>query len=64
MLLFAEEVAKRKGLTEIRLYTNELFTENIALYSKYGYRELYREAMGAGRAVHMAKQVPGSNRDI
>ena len=57
LLLFAEESARRHGLSEVRLYTNVHFTENLALYSKFGYRETHREAVGAAQAVHMSKRV-------
>ena len=58
LLLFAEEAARGHGFIEVRLYTNERFTENLAIYSKRGYRELYRESVGATQAVHMSKQIP------
>ena len=58
LLLFAEEAAVRRGFTEVRLYTNERFIENLAIYSKRGYRELYRESIGTTQAVHMSKPMP------
>jgi ribosomal protein S18 acetylase RimI-like enzyme len=42
LLAFAEEEARRCGLPEIRLYTNEAMTENIAYYPRRGYTETHR----------------------
>jgi ribosomal protein S18 acetylase RimI-like enzyme len=42
LIAFAEEEARRRGYDEIRLYTNELMTENIALYQRLGYVEIRR----------------------
>lgn len=55
LLLFAEAEAKRQGFNEIQLYTNEHFTENLTIYSKFGYHEIYRETVGATQVVHMSK---------
>jgi ribosomal protein S18 acetylase RimI-like enzyme len=57
LMLFAEGEAKRQGYREIRLYTNERFTENIAIYARLGYRETRREQVPLGIVVHMAKPV-------
>lgn len=57
LLRFAEGEATRQGLGEVRLYTNALFTENLAIYRKLGYRETHREQVGTGQAVHMCKTV-------
>lgn len=42
LLAFADEQARQGGYREIRLYTNARMVRNIALYSKYGYRETGR----------------------
>jgi GNAT superfamily N-acetyltransferase len=39
LLAFAESQALQRGWNEIRLYTNALMTENIALYRRIGYVE-------------------------
>jgi len=57
LMAFAETEAIRQRLPEVRLYTNELFTENISLYLSLGFQETHRETMNGGTAVHMAKQV-------
>ena len=44
LLEFADGRARAAGLTELRLYTNARMTRNIALYTRYGYRETGRRA--------------------
>lgn len=55
LLEFAEAHARKSGLTEIRLYTNALFTENRALYAYLGYVETGTETHDGRELVHMAK---------
>lgn len=38
LLRHADEVAAELGLPELRLYTNRLMAQNIALYRRHGYR--------------------------
>jgi ribosomal protein S18 acetylase RimI-like enzyme len=52
---FAEEEARRRGYTRIRLYTNELMTTNIALYARHGYVETHRAEGSGFRRVFMEK---------
>jgi len=42
LLALAEEHARSLGLGEIRLYTNEAMTENLAYYARHGYAETRR----------------------
>ena len=52
---FAEQQARAAGLPAIRLYTQDIMTENIALYTRLGYGETHRgEAIGLMR-VYMRK---------
>ena len=44
LLAFADGRARASGLTELRLYTNARMTRNIALYTRYGYRETGRRS--------------------
>lgn len=60
LLAFAEREARRRGLTELRLYTNIRMSENRALYAARGYRETHQEQRGEYIIVHMAKQVPAA----
>lgn len=55
LLEFAEAEARKRGLSEIRLYTNALFTENRQLYAYLGYVETGTEMHDGRELVHMAK---------
>lgn len=55
LLAFAEEVARRKGLGRVTLYTNEVMTENLAIYGHLGYREVARRTEAGYRRVFMEK---------
>jgi ribosomal protein S18 acetylase RimI-like enzyme len=57
LLAHAEALARSLSQSEIRLYTNSRFTENLALYARYGYREAYRAPSIRGILVHMSKPV-------
>ena len=60
LMVRAEEVARERGLPEIRLYTHELMTQNIAYYLRRGYVETHRTHDGGFDRVHFAKRVaPG-----
>ena len=57
LLDFAEAEAWRRGLAEVRLYTNVLMERNIALYAKRGYVETERRQEKGFARVFMAKQI-------
>ena len=57
LMAHAEQIAASSGHREIRLYTNKLFTQNIELYRKLGYRIDREEVLTIGVAVHMSKPV-------
>jgi ribosomal protein S18 acetylase RimI-like enzyme len=57
LIAFAEEEAKRRGHDELRLYTNVLMDENIALYQHLGFREIGRIHEQGFDRVYMAKSV-------
>jgi GNAT superfamily N-acetyltransferase len=52
---FAEQEARRRGRREIRLYTNQLMHENIAMYLRLGYEETDRGEEGGYRRVFFRK---------
>lgn len=52
---FAEAEARRRGQARIWLYTNEKMIENIALYTRLGYRETHRAEEHGHRRVFMEK---------
>jgi ribosomal protein S18 acetylase RimI-like enzyme len=55
LLEFAEAEARRAGFDSIYLYTHEKMTENIALYSRYGYKEYDRRPQEGFSLVYMRK---------
>ncbi len=57
LLAFAEEVAETGGRRELRLYTNAAMTENIALYSRIGYREVERRSENGFDRVFFVKRL-------
>jgi ribosomal protein S18 acetylase RimI-like enzyme len=57
LLDFAEAEARRRGLPEVRLYTNELMERNIALYAARGYAETERRREAFFSRVFMAQRV-------
>lgn len=59
LIAFAEAETRRRGFREIRLYTNEKMTENIAMYPKLGYEETHRGEQAGYRRVFMRKKLGG-----
>ncbi len=57
LMAFAEERAKRDGLQEIRLYTNEKMHENLDIYARLGFEETGRKLDGGYRRVFMRKRL-------
>jgi ribosomal protein S18 acetylase RimI-like enzyme len=59
LLALAEDEARARGLREIRLYTNEAMTENLAYYPRRGYAETHRAVQDGFRRVFFTKPVTG-----
>jgi N-acetylglutamate synthase-like GNAT family acetyltransferase len=57
LLVHAEHEARRRDLREIGLLTNERYVDNIAMYTRYGYRETHREPYKGTDLVHFRKPV-------
>jgi ribosomal protein S18 acetylase RimI-like enzyme len=57
LLDHAETLAAEAGFDEIRLYTNQRFVENVALYRRLGYRFEREESGERGVTVHMSKPI-------
>jgi ribosomal protein S18 acetylase RimI-like enzyme len=57
LMAHAEAVATAMGHTEVRLYTNKLFAENVRLYQRLGYRIDREETWAGGETVYMSKPV-------
>jgi GNAT superfamily N-acetyltransferase len=57
LLTAAEEQARWLGLNEIRLYTNEAMTENLAYYPRHGYSQTHRAEQDGFRRVFFSKHL-------
>src|SRR5215472_10450310 len=57
LLALAEEQAQALGRDEIRLYTNEAMTENLAYYPRHGYTETHRAEQDGFRRVFFPKRL-------
>ena len=57
LLVLAEDEARAHGLGEIRLYTNEAMTENLAYYPSHGYVETHRAEEDGFRRVFFSKRL-------
>jgi GNAT superfamily N-acetyltransferase len=57
LLALAEDLARRHGRGQVRLYTNEAMTENLAYYRRRGYIETHREEQAGFRRVFFSKVV-------
>lgn len=55
LIAFAEAETLRRGHTRLWLYTNEKMVENIALYTRLGFRETHREQQAGFARVFMEK---------
>ncbi|MBV9191167.1 MAG: GNAT family N-acetyltransferase [Betaproteobacteria bacterium] len=55
LIAHVEDEAKRLGYKAIELYTHELMHENIALYTRLGYREFARRTEKGYNRVYMRK---------
>lgn len=53
----AEELGRQKGYEVLRLYTNEVMVENLALYRWLGYVETHRVEENGYRRVYMKKRL-------
>lgn len=57
LLALAEERARSLSLPEIRLYTNEAMTENLAYYLRHGYTETHRAQQDGFHRVFFRKPI-------
>lgn len=57
LMAFAEGEARRLGLPELRLLTNELMAENLRFYERLGFEEYDRRAEYETRRVYLRKRL-------
>ncbi len=57
LLAVADDQARTLGRNEIRLYTNQAMTENLAYYPRHGYTETHRAAEDGFRRVFFHKRL-------
>ena len=57
LMALAEEQACRLRRSEIRLYTNEAMTENLAYYPRHGYIETHRAEQDGFHRVYFSKHI-------
>ena len=57
LIEFAERSARDAGYGSIRLYTHEMMTENLAMYSRIGFVETHRAEEKGLRRVFMTKRL-------
>ncbi len=57
LMAFAEQQAEKDQLDEIRLYTNELMTENLRFYHQLGFEEEGRYVQDGYRRVFLRKRL-------
>jgi GNAT superfamily N-acetyltransferase len=60
LMAVAEHRARELGIASVRLYTNEVMVENIAIYRHLGFREIDRRTEDGFRRVFMEKTPPAS----
>ncbi|MBL8806461.1 MAG: GNAT family N-acetyltransferase [Rhodospirillales bacterium] len=59
ILARAETVARERGYSTVRLYTNSLMAGNVDWYRARGYAVEREEPFGNGARVHLAKSLSG-----
>jgi ribosomal protein S18 acetylase RimI-like enzyme len=57
LMAHAEVLARELGFDTIRLYTNQRFAENVALYRRLGYQVDREEVVPVGVVTHMSKKL-------
>jgi GNAT superfamily N-acetyltransferase len=55
---FAEAEARRRGYAELRLYTHQMMTENVAMYHHLGWQETGRGIEAGYNRVFFRKPLP------
>lgn len=61
LMQFAEDQARQHGLAAVRLYTNELMTENLEFYARLDYQVIDRRLEAGYRRIYLRKTLPESH---
>jgi ribosomal protein S18 acetylase RimI-like enzyme len=64
LLDLAEGRALEHGLAEVRLFTHQQMTRNVALYTARGYRETSREVAEGFHRVFLSKHLDGTEGGV
>jgi GNAT superfamily N-acetyltransferase len=64
LLRFADSEAARRGYTELRLYTHEKMTENLAMYPALGWQETGRAEQDGYHRIFFRKAAAPSARTV
>ncbi|MFO1048739.1 MAG: GNAT family N-acetyltransferase [Geminicoccaceae bacterium] len=57
LVAFAEAEARRRGHSQVRLYTHVLMVENVAIYGRLGFLETHRVTEKGYDRVYMTKRL-------
>jgi ribosomal protein S18 acetylase RimI-like enzyme len=57
LLCYVERAARLDGLKAVELYTNEAMVENLAMYTRLGYREIQRKHHAGFKRVFFRKSL-------
>jgi GNAT superfamily N-acetyltransferase len=57
LIAFTEAEARRRGYGLLKLYTNELMVENVAMYPRLGFTETHRGSEAGHRRVYFEKRL-------
>lgn len=57
LVAFAEAEARRRGHSQVRLYTHVLMVENLAIYGRLGFEETHRITEKGYDRVYMTKRL-------
>lgn len=55
LIAFTEGLARRRGHALLRLYTNELMVENVAMYPRLGFTETHRGSEAGYRRIYFER---------
>lgn len=60
---FAEQLARRRQVRRLALYTNEVMTENQSIYAHLGYQVTSQRTESGYRRIYMQKDLPAHEPD-